>query len=282
MRVGVLRGGNTFHYDRSLKIGAQALKHLSDHSAQDIFVDKKGVWHMHGAPVMPHEIAQRVDVIFNTLGSFDTLVDYHNIPHTGSDPLTSAIINNRNLLKRALKTHGFKTPFHKEVQPGADVLAIFRSFPIPAVVKFYTKPDIIIVKNIEDLERALKVDEPVLLEEFIPGVKVSVNVIEGYRDQDIYILPPVEIHEKKTVVPSNFVHRIKEELMHLAKKAHELLSLKHYSQADFIVHPKRGIYLIRVSTLPDITEDSALAQSLESVGGNTTHFVNHLLARVSK
>lgn len=281
-RVGVLRGGNSFGYDQSLKAGATALKHLSNsYQVQDIFIDKKGTWHIQGRPVLPHDATKHVDVIFNTLSSFDKdvhhFLDYHSVPHTGANSFESAIINNRILTKHAFKTNNFKTPFHKEINPGTDVLSLFRTFPMPAVIKSFTNPNVIIVKSIEELEKALQSSEKLIIEEYIPGTKVSVHIIEKYRDQDIYVLPPVEVYETKHIVPSNFTHAIKESLMNFAKKVHEFLSLKHYSQSDFIIHPKRGIYLIRVSSLPDITEDSAFAKSLESVGGSVPHFMEHVV-----
>lgn len=281
-RVGVLRGGNAFGYDQSLKAGASALKHLANtHNVLDIFIDKNGTWHIQGTPVLPHEAAQRVDVIFNALHSFDKdahhFLDYHSVPHTGANSLELAVINSRILAKQAFKTNAFKTPFHREIKPGASAIEIFRTFPMPAIVKYHTRPEVHIAQTIVDLEKYLKTDENIILEEYIPGTKVCVHVIENYRDQDIYVLPPVEIHPAKHVVPSNLAHKIKDELISLGKKIHEFLSLKHYSKSDFIIHPKRGIYLIRTSSMPDVTDGSSLVDALHSVGGNVPHFVNHLV-----
>lgn len=281
-RVGVLRGGNSFGYDHSLKAGASALKHLhAAYQVQDIYIDKKGTWHIQGTPVLPHEAAQRVDVVFNALSSFNKdvhhFLDFHSVPHTGANSLELAMINNRILAKQAFKTNTFKTPFHKEIKPGTDPFTIFRTFPLPAIVKYHSKPDVHIVQSIADLEKYLKTDEHIILEEYIPGTKFSVHVIENYRDQEVYALPPVEVYPDKHIVPSHFGHYIKDELIQFAKKVHELLSLKHYSKSDFIVHPKRGIYLIRVDSMPDTTEESSLTQSLHAVGGDVSQFVTHLV-----
>lgn len=281
-RVGVLRGGNSFGYEQSLKVGSDVLKHLQHkYHVQDIFIDKKGTWHMHGAPILPHDAAQRVDVIFNALNTFDKdvhhFLDYHSIPHTGSGAFELAVVNNRLLAKRAFETNEFKTPFHKEILTGTDAFTLFRTFPMPAIIKFFDTPDTVLVKNIEELEKILQTNKKIMIEEYIPGTKVSVHIIENYRDQDIYVLPPVEIHTNKHIVPSNFSHSIKDSLISFAKKAHEFLSLKHHSYSDFIVHPKRGIYLVRVGALPDITEHSAFTKALESVGGNVPHFVEHVV-----
>lgn len=281
-RVGVLRGGNTFGYDQSLRSGNIALKHLSSvYNVQDIFVDRNGTWHMQGVPILPHDAAQRVDVVFNALHTFNKdvhhFLDYHSVPHTGSGAIELAVLNNRLLAKRAFTTNDFKTPLHKEILPGTDALALFRSFPMPAIIKFFTRPETVLVKNIEELEKVLSKGERFLIEEYIPGIKVSVYTIEQYRNEPIYVLPPIEVYEDRYIVPSNFAHVIKDKLIDFTRKVHEFLSLKHYSYSDFIINPKRGIYLLRVGSLPDITEHSAFAKSIESVGGNVPHFIHHVV-----
>jgi D-alanine-D-alanine ligase-like ATP-grasp enzyme len=280
-RVGVLRGGNTFGYDQSIRSGNLILNQLSGYHVQDIFVDKNGTWHMQGIPVLPHDAAQRVDVVFNALHTFDKdvhhFLDYHSVPHTGSGAIELAVLNNRLLAKRAFVTNNFKTPFHKEILPGTDAFSLFRTFPMPAIVKYFSKSETVVVKTIQELEKVLQTDEPLLIEEYIPGTKVSVHIIEHYRDQPIYVLPPVEVYEDRHIVPSNFSHTIKDALIDFARKAHEFLSLKHYSYSDFIIHPKRGVYLVRVGSLPDISEHSAFAKSLESVGGTVPQFIHHVV-----
>ncbi len=281
-RVGVLRGGNSFGYEQSIRSGSIALKHLSDkYHVQDIFIDKNGTWHMQGIPVLPHDAAQRVDVIFNALNTFDKdvhhFLDYHSVPHTGSGAIELAVLNNRLLSKCAFTTNDFKTPFHKEIQPGTNAFNLFRTFPMPAIIKFFDKPDIIIVKNIEELEKVLEINERLLIEEYIPGTKVSVHVIENFREQAIYALPPVEIYDDRYVVPSNFSHIVKDKLIDFTRKVHEFLSLKHYSYSDFIIHPKRGIYLVRVGSLSDISEQSAFAKSIQSVGSSVPNFIHHVV-----
>lgn len=279
LRIGVLRGGNK-HVQKSLKNGGDILRHLAHHHVQDIYVDKEGVWHIQGAPVSPHQAVANLDLVYNALFSFHpeihSVLELHDIPHTSPAGISMATLHHRLLAKKAFVAHDIKTPLYKEIDTDTDVIGLFRSFPMPAVVKYFDRPDVDTVYTIADLERVVG-KESAIIEEYIPGIKVHVATIKDFRDQSLYVLPPVEVHSTHHTVPSNLAHNIKETLMSYARKIHDIFSLKNHSATDFVVHPKRGIYLIRVHTTPDISHGSALHAALESVGSSIPEFVDHIV-----
>jgi D-alanine-D-alanine ligase len=63
----------------------------------------------------------------------------------------------------------------------------------------------------------------------------------------------------------------------IAKEAHKALGLRHYSRSDFIIHPKRGIYILETNTLPGLTSESLLPKSLQAVGCSLSDFFDHLI-----
>ena len=67
--VGVLRGGTSSEYDLSLKTGAAMLAALPEerYDTRDIFIDKRGIWHLRGMPVSSARALQQVDVVLNAL-----------------------------------------------------------------------------------------------------------------------------------------------------------------------------------------------------------------------
>ena len=130
------------------------------------------------------------------------------------------------------------------------------------------------------------------LPQYIPGIEATVGVIDNYRNEETYALPPIEIRPKnKTffdyeakyggatneIVPGNFEYEDKLKLEDIAKKVHNVLGLRHYSRADFIVSPSRGIYVLEANTLPGLTEESLLPKALKAVGASMSHFFNHVL-----
>lgn len=312
INVGVLRGGPSNEYEVSLKSGGVVLRHLNTekYKPHDIFIDKDGIWHMGGIPRKPHEIISQLDVLFNALhgeygedGKIQQILENHNARYTGSDALGSALGMNKALAKEIFKDQGIKTAHYTVVEDKNNLhntaLELFRAFPMPAVVKPNTSGSSVgvsIVKSFHELEAALRhafeFSDSVIVEEFIPGVEATCGVVEGYRDHELYALPPIEIRphgnrffdyeakyqgKSEEICPGNFDHDTKAMLEYLAKTAHRALGLRHYSRSDFIVSPRRGIYILEVNTLPGLTEESLLPKSLNAVGSNLAHFLDHVI-----
>ncbi len=311
IKVGVVRGGPSTEYEVSLKTGASVLKNLPEHyEAFDIIIHKDGTWHHNGVPITPHEFLKRLDVVFNALhgkygedGKIQQYFDTHGIKYTGSGALGSALGMNKVLSKKIFTDAKLKTAHHKvlrkeEYQP-TDVIEIFRTFPIPAVVKPASGGSSIatsVVRDMKSLSEAIDLafehDDLVLLEEFISGKEATAGVIDGFRGMEHYSLLPIEIrpakgkffdHESKyinvaeEICPGNFTAEEKTEIERMAKVAHKALGLRHYSRSDFIVHPKRGIYILETNTLPGLTEHSLLPKSIKAVGSNYAELLDHLI-----
>ncbi len=317
IRVGILRGGPSSEYEVSLNTGATVLRSIpmDKYHPHDIFIDRNGIWHIHGIPVEPHHALHKVDVIFNALhgeygedGKVQQILELHQIPFTGSSSVASALGMNKAMSKDIFSNHGIKTPYYQifekpddsEVDIDGTAQIIFRTFPMPAVIKPLSAGSSVGVTIaqtfpalVQGLELAFSVGNAVLVEEFIPGVEATCAVIEGYRDTDLYALPPIEIRPHKgqaffdysakyhgksdEIVPGNFSYKEKEMIEHMAREAHKALGLEHYSRSDFIVHPRRGIYILETNSQPGLTEESLLPKAVKSIGGTLEHFVDHVI-----
>lgn len=310
--VGVLRGGPSSEYEVSLKTGANVLKQLPEkYLPVDIFISKDGEWHLNGLVYEPHKIINKVDVVFNALhgeygedGKVQKILEAFSVPFTGSKSLSSAIGMNKLLSKKVFKNHKIKTPFHIVLNEDddSDILKkIFNEFPLPAIVKPVSAGSsvgVTFAKDFESLEygvlNALKYSPTVLIEEFVRGKEATCGVVEGFRGQKIYSLLPVEIlkpedssffdydakygGKTKEICPGNFTESEKEEIQNIARLAHEVLKLDHYSRSDMIVHPRKGVYLLEVNTLPGLTSESLFPKSLEAVGCSMPQFLDHLIS----
>ncbi len=315
IRVGVLRGGPSNEYEVSLKTGATILNNLptEKYSPREIFIDKNGVWHVEGKPSLPSDVLTHVDVVVNALhgyygedGKVQHILESHGTPFTGSGSFASAIGMNKLLTKDIFKKEKIKTPQHKLVESKNDVtkdflLEIFKSFPLPVIVKpsaSGSSVGVTLVKSFQGFEpaifKAFEHGDVVMIEEYIPGVEATVGVIDDFRDQSLYALPPVEIRPREEffdydakysdgesgaieIVPGNFSFEVKTELEELAKKVHIALGLDHYSRTDFIVSPRRGIYVLETNTLPGLTPTSLMPKSMNAVGITLPHFLDHIV-----
>lgn len=313
LKVGVLRGGPSSEYDVSLKTGASVLQHLDQerYVPVDVFIDRAGVWHMRGIPAEPIRILQGCDVAFNAMhgeygedGTLQRLLETSGTPYTGSRALGAALAMNKTATKNVLAKFGIKMPRHQPVQRGADLATegerLFNTMTQPVVVKPASCGSSVCVSIVRDphaisdaLESALSVSPQALVEEHISGSEATCGVLEDFRDEGIYALPPTEIippkghrffnyeakygGESEELCPGRFSHEIKQEIETLARLVHEALGLRHYSRSDFIVHPRRGIYFLEVNTLPGLTEHSLFPKAAEAVGCTFPELIEHLV-----
>ncbi|MCC2630265.1 MAG: D-alanyl-alanine synthetase D-alanine-D-alanine ligase [Candidatus Paceibacter sp.] len=312
LRVAVLRGGPSSEYDVSLKSGGTILKHMPEkYLAHDILISKNGVWHRDGFERSPDRALSHIDVVFNAMhgeygedGKVQRILDGLNIRYTGSNSTASALAMNKHLTKKAFQSHGIKTPYHTVVKREDDVdeklSHIFHHFFLPIVVKPASSGSsvgVTIVHNFSHLEdallKALTISEVALVEEYIKGKEATCGVINNFRGESTYTLLPVEIiHPKENgffdydakysgksqeIVPGNFSDSEKQEIQRLAKHVHDSLGLRHYSRTDFMVHPRRGVFVLEVNTLPGLTQESLLPKSLEAIGCSLSDFIDHLI-----
>ena len=312
LRIGVLRGGPSSEYDVSLETGANILKQLSlTHKPLDIFISKDGVWHMHGVPRTPEKILQHTDVIFNALhgefgedGRVQHILNSIGVPYTGSETLPSSMSMNKLFSKELFLKHNIKTPQHTSFRVDEDIMKksaeIFRTFIMPVIIKPASGGSSIgisIAKNIpeiaESIKKSLEFGSSVIIEEYIKGKEATCAVVQDFRGQELYVLLPIEVRHNtnsffdynskymddrtEQICPGRFSKEEKETIERYAKEAHKALGLRHYSRSDFIVSPRRGVYILETNSLPGMTSHSFVPKSLEAVGVSMKDFIHHVL-----
>jgi D-alanine-D-alanine ligase len=310
--VGVLRGGTSSEYNLSLKTGAAMMQALpvEKYEVRDILIDRSGMWHLRGAPSTPVRAITQVDVILNALhggvgedGTVQRILERSGTPYAGSRGLASAMALNKIRSRDILLRAGVRMPralsfsHATEMHTGDMASAVFEQFGPPYVVKPPSEgagSGIRIAKSIVELPHALgdSIDEygAALVEEYIRGQEASIGMIEHFRGEDLYALPPAHVSHglpffdlnahhtaaAKHVVPSPFSYVQKLSIADIAKRAHQALSLSHFSRADLMVTP-RAIYLLEINAIPGLYPGSSFPHMLESVGSSIAEFLEHAI-----
>lgn len=312
IKVAVLRGGPGAESEVSMKSGKNVLENLPEkYIPLDVFVDKNKSWFLDGVKISPEKLFKNIDVVFNAMhgeygedGKVQQLMDQFGVKYTGSKALASALGMNKVMAKNIFAKDDLKTPVYKVIKKGENLKdidkTIFKTFPMPAIVKpggSGSSIGVSLVKNLKDimpaLEKALKYSDVIIVEEFIKGKEATCGVVENFRGQMIYPLFPVEIIKPKDfeffgydakysgksseVCPGNFSEKEKKTIQDMAVEVHRILGLRHYSRSDFIVSPKRGVYILEVNTLPGLTKESLLPKSLEAAGCSLSNFLDHVI-----
>lgn len=313
--VGVLRGGTSNEYDLSIKTGAAILNALPEdtYDTRDILIDKRGMWHARGFPVDAIRALQQVDIVVNGLhggvgedGTVQRILDRAGVPYVGSSPLASALSLNKIRAAEVLRHAGIRMPNTEAFQAsttehiGEMAQKVFARFGPPYIVKparegasHGVRMAYSIVELPDVLGDTLDTFGDALVQEYLRGEEATVGVIEDFRGEEIYALPPLHIelpadapflhfeHHREgghfQQVPSAFAHEEKAALIDAAKQAHRALGLSHYSRADFIL-TRRGPYLLEVNALPGLHVHASFPRMLESVGSSLPEFLGHVVA----
>jgi D-alanine-D-alanine ligase len=313
-RIAVLRGGPSSEYEVSLLSGAAVLKSLRElnYPHKDIIISKKGDWLESGIVRTPDSALEAVDVVFIALhgeygedGQVQRILHRKKIPFTGSGAMSSAIAFNKELSKQTLKDFDMKMVPHRRVDKLSlhnlqfELDYIAQTMDSELFVKPLTSGSSIGARYAPDktvLETALRElltqYDSVMVEEFIRGREATVGVLQNFRGQSLYVLPPIEIvppggqpffsQEVKyngateEICPGRFSYDEKVKLAEAATLAHTALHLDHYSRSDFIV--KNGeVYFLEVNTLPGLTDESLLPKAAAAIGLQFTDLVKHLV-----
>lgn len=280
------------------------------YETRDILIDNKGLWYLRGTPATPARALSQIDVVLNALhggvgedGTVGRILQRAGVPFAGARALPSALALNKIRAREILQKAGIRMPRAVSFSLSNDLNTaemggmVFEQFGPPYIVKPPSEGashGIIIAATLLELPDALGdvLDQcgAALVEEFVRGREASVGIIEHFRNQELYALPPALVvlpagartlehvhHEEgsaRYMVPSDLTHDEKRALMETARAAHRALDLAHFSRADFIVTP-RNAYLLEVNAIPGLYPGASFPPMLESVGSSVGDFLEH-------
>ncbi len=77
--------------------------------------------------------------------------------------------------------------------------------------------------------------------------------------------------------PANLTQKEKDTIKQAIQTIRDSFGLRHFATADFIVHPRRGVYLLEINAHPHLHEHSPIFKSLDAAGIKHHEFLEHLL-----
>ncbi len=285
-RVGILRGGTGNHHAVSVRKGGEIISHIFENLADkyktvDVFIDREGIWHLNGIPIKPADLVHKVDIVWNTSEdpSFSVVLDSFSIPNISNRYFFKTLENNNDILRKYMKEIGVQMP--RLIISPESAREVFEKFSSPWVVKINN--EIKLVKTFNELVEILKNNNTAIVEEFIAGKPSTVHSISGFRGEDIYVFPPMNISLGEKVptpkgvgIPTESVGKKIEDII---KNLHKHLATEHYLKSDFVLHPKKGFFLTNIESSPDLRKGSHFEQSCQYVGAEIHHILEHILEK---
>jgi len=302
LKIALLAGGTSSEREVSLK-GAEAVKKAFKKLGHkfEFFDPAKDL------PILAQKVKE-FDCAFLVMhgpggedGTLQGFLDSINLPYQGAGVLGSALAMHKGLSKEIYKNAGLKVPEGKVFfrdENFENIKKYAEKLGYPLVVKPATQGSSVglsIVKKEEELkpacQKAFKIDNEILLEEYLKGREITVGVLENKPLPVVEIIPKFsEIFDYKTkytpgfaeeICPANLPQEITEKAQKYALKAHKALRLRHYSRTDMIV-VENEVYVLETNTIPGMTETSLLPLSARVAGYSFEELIQKLLELVLK
>jgi len=212
-------------------------------------------------------------------GTLQAVLEAAGIAYTGSGPLGSAMAMDKDVAKRLFRGAGVSTaPWVMWPASASEIEAL----GLPVVVKpskVGSTVGLSIARTRQEIEPAVKTalrfDDEVMLERFIPGRELTCGVL-GDRGLAVgEIIPSHEIFDyeckytpgmSREVFPADLPEAVAVRVRADALAAHRTLKLRDFSRVDFRLSPDGTLYCLEANTLPGLTGTSLLPQSAAAVG----------------
>lgn len=329
LRIGVLMGGPSAEHEISLNTGRNILNNLDKKKYQPISIEISKIekWFLNGKPTSQGVALTGCDVVFNALhgtfgedGKIQGILEHNRIKYTGSGIAGSAIAMDKFHSREIFKLAGLNTPKTLKLKKGENFMARVNFFvnkivKLPVVIKPCSNGSSVgvqIVENLNKLEKAVvsafKLDEFVLIEEFIKGRELTCGVLDPALENkggaknfstltigSITALPVTEIvpiknhkffnydakyktgHSNK-ITPAPIDEVLTKKVQNVAIRAHQILGCSGYSRTDMILKNGNGtIYILETNTLPGLTKNSLLPKAAQTAGLTFSHLLDKII-----
>ncbi|MDO9711255.1 D-alanine--D-alanine ligase [Paracraurococcus lichenis] len=286
-RVAVLFGGISAEREVSLASGAQCIAALEEA----------------GFAVTPIEVgpdlaatiaalqAARPDAVFNTLhgrfgedGCIQGVLDWLQLPYTGSGVRASAIAMDKPAAKALLAAAGLPLCAHKLVSP--EELEAADPMPRPFVVKPPNEGSSVGVTILREgdnrraaIAREWRFGPRIMVEPYIPGRELTVAVMGDRALAVTEIATHLQFYDyeakyaeggSRHVIPARIHPEAEAQALAVAVAAHKALGCRGVSRADFRYDDTAGepgrLFLLEVNTQPGMTTTSLVPEQAAHVG----------------
>jgi D-alanine-D-alanine ligase len=281
-RVGVLLGGNSAEREVSLRSGNAIYQALISQGVNAVKVDTCGN--------TIEKIQQAaIDHAFIALhgpggedGRMQALLEYLNIPYTGSGVQASAIAMDKWRTKQIWRGEGLPTPDFRIASAELNLAKVLSELGGQLMVKPSHEGSSIgmsKVDNVEQLARAIEkaaaLDTTVILEQLIVGAEYTVAIL---GDE---VLPPIRLEaanifydydakyvsdKTRYICPCQLPEQKEQELRNLALAGFKAVGCRGWGRVDVMADHQGNFYMLEVNTVPGMTDHSLVPMAAKVAG----------------
>ncbi len=230
---------------------------------------------------------READVVFLALhggagedGRIQAVLDLAGLAYTGSNHIASAAAMDKDLSKRLFRSVGVPTPDWLMAPAASDAVGAALGWPV--IVKPNKQGSTVGLGVVREpaqlqiaIDRALKFDDEVMLERFIPGREFTVGILDGVALPVGEIISPGEVFDytskyqangAREVFPADIPTVESALIQDYARRVHGVLKLGAYSRTDFRRDDVGAFWCLEANSLPGMTATSLLPQAAKAAG----------------
>ncbi|QFQ32397.1 D-alanine--D-alanine ligase [Buchnera aphidicola (Aphis fabae)] len=288
-KVAVLLGGNSTERKISIASGYAVLKSLIRSGINAYPFDTRDF------PVMQLK-KQNFNTAYIALhgkggedGSIQGVLEYLNIPYTGSGIMASSIALDKKKTKLLWAANGLPVLpdiyLQKEdILNNLDFFSIKKFFKLeyPLLVKPNNQGSSIGIKVVDSKDQlknainiAFNYSDTILLEKFITGKEYTISILDQKILPSIQIITnnnfydyssKYQLSSTKYLCPSGLNLEQEKKLNKIAKKAWNILGCNGCGRIDVILDNNNKFWLLEINTIPGMTHRSLLPISANAIG----------------
>lgn len=281
-RVAVLYGGTSAERPISLQSGEAVLQALLKAGVDAIPVDVRE----NALQDILNASAERAFIALHGAGGEDgkmqALLEFLEIPYTGSGVSASALCMDKVRTKQLLRGVGLSTPDYALLTEHTDWRAAIAELGGDAIVKPCHEGSSLgmaRVTSANELQNAFseaaKYDRVVLAERFVVGAEYTVAILNGVA------LPPIkletdhrfydfvakyEANDTRYLCPCGLAAKEEAELQQLALAAFSAVGASGWGRVDVMADQEGRFYVLELNTVPGMTSHSLVPMAAQAAG----------------
>ena len=276
----VLEGGLSGEREISFLTGKACARALKEKGYRVKQLDATGNFLSQLKVLKPKAIFNALHGKYGEDGFIQAILESLKFPYTHSGVISSSLAMDKEISRTIFKKNNLRVPKYfllKKINE-KNIKKKLRSNNIkfPVVVKPVNEGSslgVYICNNNLHLNRnckkLFKEYDRILVEEFIPGKEIQVAVMNNKAIGAIELIPKRKFYDYKAkysakaktkhIMPANITKKKYQEVLLLAKKAHDLLKCKGITRSDFRFF-KNKFYLLETNTQPGMTKLSLVPE----------------------
>jgi D-alanine-D-alanine ligase len=281
-RVGLLFGGQSAEREISLQSGAAVIAALQEAGIEYVAIDV-------GINAIADIQAAQIDRAFIALhgpggedGRIQAVLEYLQIPYTGSDVQSSALAMDKLRSKQLWRGVGLPTPDFAVLRADCNWQAVLENLGGEVMVKPAHEGSSIGMARVQSAnelqaayDKAAQYDACVIAERLITGGEYTVAILDGVA------MPPIRLEtdhyfydfdakyiaeDTRYLCPCGLSTEKEQELKNLALDAFNAIGCRGWGRLDVMADEQQNFYLLEANTVPGMTSHSLVPMAAKAQG----------------